>query len=156
MMDLNKSNDKNKDSERVISQFKKADNKGNGGYINYQNLINYNSNRYLNNNISTIKDENKINDKNESLIINNKNSFSDLNMNIYMTNNDNKTQSISLFEKEYNCILKNENYSIKLYFTNFFRNNNKNNKDIENNEGNNLSNEKYINFIKNEILKYIK
>ena len=107
-------------------------------------------------NENMIKDENKINDKNESLIINNKNSFSDLNMNIYMTNNDNKTQSISLFEKEYNCILKNENYSIKLYFTNFFRNNNKNNKDIENNEGNNLSNEKYINFIKNEILKYIK
>ncbi len=45
------------------------------------------------------KDENKINDKNESLIINNENSFSELNMNIYMTNNDNKTESISLFEK---------------------------------------------------------
>ena len=45
------------------------------------------------------KDENKINDKNESLIINNENSFSELHMNIYMTNNDNKTESISLFEK---------------------------------------------------------
>ena len=100
------------------------------------------------------KDENKINDKNESLIINNENSFSELNMNIYMTNNDNKTESISLFEKEFNCIQKYENYTIKLYFINFFRNNN--NKDNKNNEGNNLSNEKYINFIKGEILKYIK
>ena len=89
MMDLNKSNDKNKDSERVISQFKKADNKGNGGYINYQNLINYNSNRYLNNNISTIKDENKINDRYKTKDSNN--NFSSLYLKKETSNNSFKS-----------------------------------------------------------------
>ncbi len=97
--------------------------------------------------------ENDFKDKSFSQILNNEVSISTINI---KKKTENNSEIFSLFEKEYNCILKNENYSIKLYFTNFFRNNNKNNKDIENNEGNNLSNEKYINFIKNEILKYIK
>ena len=63
MIELNNYNDNKKDSETLINQFKKAENK-NSGYINYQNPIKSNINRYpSNNNISTIKDENQINER---------------------------------------------------------------------------------------------
>ena len=63
MIALNNLNDNKKGSETLINQFKKAENK-NSGYINYQNPLKNNINRYpSNNNISTIKDENQINER---------------------------------------------------------------------------------------------
>ena len=107
-------------------------------------------------NDSMTEDENKINDKKDNINNDNDNDnlFYELNTNINIKKND-RTESNCLLEKEFNCVRKNNKFSIKIYFTNFFRNNNSNN-DIDNNEENNLSNETYINLIKNEILKYIK
>ena len=107
-------------------------------------------------NDSMTEDENKINDKKDNINNDNDNDnlFYELNTNINIKKND-RTESNCLLEKEFNCVRKNNKFSIKIYFTNFFRNNNSNN-DIDNNEENNLTNETYINLIKNEILKYIK
>ena len=107
------------------------------------------------------KDEN-INDNDSQLkdmsfasINENDNSICEPKMYINYKKYDNGTELISFFEKEYNCPEDNKKYSIKIHFTNFFRSNN-NIKDINNNENNNLSNETYFNFIKNDVLKYIK
>ena len=69
---------------------------------------------------------------------------------------ENNSEIFSLFEKEYNCINQQNIYSIKIFFTNFFRNNCYIN-DINKKDNNKFSVDAYIDYINVQIFKnYIK
>ena len=68
-------------------------------------------------------------------------------------NNSNKSEIFSLFEKEYYCQIGDDIYTIKLFFSNFFRKSCTVNKDEE--EKFLLTTESYCKYIENQIDNYI-
>ena len=97
--------------------------------------------------------ENDFKDKSFSQILNNEVSISTINI---KKKTENNSEIFSLFEKEYNCINQKNIYSIKIFFTNFFRNNCYLN-EIEKKINNSFPVDAYIDYINDQIFKnYIK
>ena len=93
--------------------------------------------------------------KNKSFnqILNNELSTSSI---IIKKKTENNSEIFSLFEKEYKCSNQENSYSIKIFFTNFFRNNCYIN-DINKKDNNKFSVDAYIDYINVQIFKnYIK
>ena len=93
--------------------------------------------------------------KNKSFnqILNNELSTSSI---IIKKKTENNSEIFSLFEKEYKCSNQENSYSIKIFFTNFFRNNCYIN-DIEKKDNNKFSVDAYIDYINKQIFEhYIK
>ena len=111
----------------------------------------------LNNNEYNEEDSKFEKEKSFSQILDNENLFSESNVNISSIKKQTEggTELISLFEKEYNSIQRHIIYSIKIYFTNFFRNSCLIN-GINENEENQISVNTYSDYMKNQVLNYLK
>jgi hypothetical protein len=111
----------------------------------------------LNNNEYNEEDSKFEKEKSFSQILDNENLFSESNVNIssIKKQTEDGTELISLFEKEYNSIQRHIIYSIKIYFTNFFRNSCLIN-GISENEENQISVNTYSDYMKNQVLNYLK
>ena len=97
--------------------------------------------------------ENDFKDKSFSQILNNEVSISTINI---KKKTENNSEIFSLFEKEYKCSNQENSYSIKIFFTNFFRNNCYLN-EIEKKINNSFPVDAYIDYINDQIFKnYIK
>ena len=111
----------------------------------------------LNNNEYNEEDSKFEKEKSFSQILDNENLFSESNVNIssIKKQTEDGTELISLFEKEYNSMQRHIIYSIKIYFTNFFRNSCLIN-GISENEENQISVNTYSDYMKNQVLNYLK
>ena len=126
-------------------------------FIAIENNNDPNEMNFLND--STSLNNNEINNNMNNLInnLNNSSAFEISNIKpnkkAKNINNSNKSEIFSLFEKEYYCQLADDIYTIKLFFSNFFRKSCTVNKDEE--EKFLLTTESYCKYIENQIDNYI-
>ena len=130
----------------VINIFIAIENNNDPNESNFLNESNLNNNEFNNNNMNNL-----INNLNMSSVFEISNIKPSKKNKV--TNNSNKSEIYSLFEKEYYCQIGDDIYTIKLFFSNFFRKSCTVNKDED--EKFLLNTESYCKYIENQIDNYI-
>ena len=128
----------------VINIFIAIENNNDPNEMNFLNDSTSLNNNEINNNMNNL-----INNLNNSSVF----EISNMKPNKKNKNNSNKSEIYSLFEKEYYCQIGDDIYTIKLFFSNFFRKSCTVNKDEE--EKFLLNTESYCKYIENQIDNYI-